>query len=76
MGEHHSNDRELEHLVQMLGDIERNLAFNKDAEDRIADHLQKFWAPSMRQRILAFAASDESTLSELSRSALRRLADR
>lgn len=76
MGKHHSKDRELEHLVQMLGDIERNLAFNEDAEERIADHLHKFWAPSMRERILTFAASDGSTLSELSRSALRRLADR
>lgn len=74
-GENHgSGDAELEHLVQMLGDIEKNLAFNADAEDRIAEHLQKYWAPAMRQRILDFAASGNEGLTELSRGALQKLA--
>lgn len=72
---HGSDDVELEHLVQMLGDIERNLAFNADAEERIAEHLQKYWAPAMRKRILDFAASDNEGLTDLSRAALRRLAE-
>ena len=70
---HGSRDSELEHLVPMLGDIERNLAFNADAEERIAEHLRKYWAPGMRQRILALAASGGKGLSELSRGALRKL---
>lgn len=71
---HDSGDVELAHLVQMLGDIERNLSFNTDAEDRIAEHLQKYWAPSMRQRILDFAAGGGEGLTDLSRAALRKLA--
>lgn len=67
-------DAELEHLIQMLGDIERNLAFNSDAQERIVDHLQRFWAPSMRQRIIAYSKNNGAALGELSRAALRKLA--
>jgi len=67
------HDIELEHLIQMLGDIERNLAFYPDAGARIAEHLEKYWAPSMRQRILDFALRDGEGLTALSRSALKTL---
>ncbi len=66
-------DIELQHLIQMLGDIERNLAFYPDAGERIAEHLQKYWAPSMRQRILEFARGGGEGLTDLSRAALKKL---
>jgi formate dehydrogenase subunit delta len=43
---------ELEHLRQMANQIAANFAFHEDQVARIADHLKRFWAPSMR-RLLA-----------------------
>jgi formate dehydrogenase subunit delta len=45
-------DSELEHLVQMANQIAANFRFNADTEDRIVDHLTRFWAPSMRQQLV------------------------
>ena len=42
-------DQELEHLVQMANQIAANFSFHKDQAERTADHIQRFWAPSMRQ---------------------------
>lgn len=67
------SDTELDHLLQMLGDIERNLAFNSDAEQRIAEHLRRYWAPSMRTRILNHLAAGGAGINELSQRALARL---
>jgi formate dehydrogenase subunit delta len=44
--------KELEHLRQMANQIAANFAFHEDQVARIADHLKRFWAPSMR-RLLA-----------------------
>jgi len=46
------SNRELEHLRQMANQIAANFAFHEDQVARIADHVQRFWAPSMR-RLLA-----------------------
>jgi formate dehydrogenase subunit delta len=43
---------ELEHLQQMANQIAANFAFHEDQVARVADHLKRFWAPSMR-RLLA-----------------------
>lgn len=43
---------EIEHLRQMANQIAANFAFHDDQVARIADHLKRFWAPSMR-RLLA-----------------------
>ena len=67
------SDTELEHLVQMANDIARNLAFNEDAAQRVADHLQRFWAPVMRERIRAHVTAGGSGLSDLAMSAVKRL---
>ena len=48
-GEHNSG--ELEHLVDMANDIARNFSFHPDTAERVADHLTRFWAPSMRRLI-------------------------
>ena len=66
-------DRELEHLVAMANDIARNLAFNDDAEARVADHLQRFWAPAMRERLLEHVARGGAGLSDLARAGIRHL---
>jgi formate dehydrogenase subunit delta len=42
---------ELGHLVDMANDIARNYSFHPDVAERVADHLTRFWAPSMRALI-------------------------
>jgi len=42
---------EIEHLVDMANDIARNYSFHADSAERVADHLARFWAPSMRALI-------------------------
>ncbi len=42
---------ELKHLIDMANDIARNFSFHPDTAERVADHLARFWAPSMRTLI-------------------------
>ena len=42
---------EIESLIKMANQIARNFAFHEDSIERIADHLQRFWAPSMRRTL-------------------------
>jgi len=55
---------ETQHLVSMANDIAANLSFERDAEVRIADHINRFWAPRMRKLLLDYAANDGQGLSE------------
>jgi formate dehydrogenase subunit delta len=55
---------ETTHLVSMANDIAANLSFQGDAADKIADHINRFWAPRMRQLLLEYAADDGQGLSE------------
>jgi formate dehydrogenase subunit delta len=68
------SDAELDHLVAMANDIARNLAFNEDAEQRMVDHLERYWAPELRHRLRAHVASGGAGLSDLAVAAAKRLA--
>ncbi|MBT8061299.1 MAG: formate dehydrogenase subunit delta [Gammaproteobacteria bacterium] len=46
-------NQELEHLIQMANQIAANFSFHADQADRTADHIQRFWAPSMRKLLAA-----------------------
>ena len=46
--------QEIEQLVKMANQIADNFSFHEDAVDRLADHLQRFWAPSMRIKLIEF----------------------
>ena len=46
-----------------------------DAVDGVAEHLQKFWDPSMRRELLAARQELAQSLSPLAQRALERLAD-
>ena len=61
-----SNTENLEvtHLVLMANDIAVNLKFHSDADERIADHINRFWAPRMRNLLLEYAGTDGQWLSE------------
>ena len=68
-----------ERLVDMANDI---AAYFQAEPDRAAAiegmvlHLQRFWEPRMRQQIVAFARTDDSTLAPLAQQAVSELARR
>lgn len=64
---------ETDHLVSMANDIAANLSFQADAEIRIVDHLERFWAPRMRRLLLEYAAGDGGGLSDVLLRALEKL---
>ncbi len=67
--------QEVERLVKMANQIADNLSFHDDPVDRIADHLRRFWAPSMRQRLAAHAAAGGVGLKPGVMAAIERLAE-
>ena len=46
--------QEIDQLVKMANQIADNFSFHEDAVDRLADHLQRFWAPSMRKKLIEY----------------------
>lgn len=64
---------EVERLVKMANQIAANLVFHDDAVDRVSDHLQRFWAPSMRNRIGEYEAAGGDGLDPVARAAVRKL---
>jgi len=57
----------------MANDIAANLCFHADADERIADHINRFWAPRMRTLLLEYAAGNGQGLSEALLPALAKL---
>jgi len=66
-------NREVEHLVSMANDIAINLSFHADAAERIADHINRYWAPRMRSLLLEYASGGGQNLSEHMLPALKML---
>jgi formate dehydrogenase subunit delta len=66
--------QEIERLVKMANQIADNFRFHDDAAGRTADHLQRFWAPSMRQKLQEYGSAGGEALQPAAREALQRLA--
>lgn len=64
---------ETSHLLSMANDIAANLSFQGDAADKIADHINRFWAPRMRKLLLEYAAHNGEGLSEALKPALAKI---
>ena len=64
---------EMKHLVSMANDIAANLSFQAGADEKIADHINRFWAPRMRGLLLDYAASGGRGLSDALLPALDKL---
>lgn len=67
--------QEIENLIRMANQIADNLVFHDDAAERTADHLRRFWAPSMRQQLLDYSAAGGDGLKPAARAAVQRLAE-
>jgi formate dehydrogenase subunit delta len=60
----------------MANDIAANLSFHGDAAekaDKIADHINRFWAPRMRKLLLEYAADGGQGLHEALIPALKQI---
>ena len=44
--------QEIDQLVKMANQIDDNFSFHEDTVERLADHLQRYWAPSMRNKLI------------------------
>jgi len=67
------HNTETAHLVTMANDIAANLAFQDDADEKVADHINRFWAPRMRSLLLEYASGDGQGLSDALKPALPKL---
>jgi formate dehydrogenase subunit delta len=67
---------ELEQLVKMANQIADNFSFHDDAVERLTDHLQRFWAPSMRKQLIAFHQGGGSGLKPDVIAAIRQLQEK
>lgn len=65
--------QEIDTLVKMANQIARNFAFHDDAADRTADHLRRFWAPSMRASLAEYVAGGGEGVSAEVKQSLERL---
>lgn len=64
-----------ERLIYMLNQIARNVAAQgpEVAAETVADHINSFWDPGMRRRIVALARETPAALSPIAAAAIRRL---
>ena len=65
---------ETEQLVRMANQIADNFGFHDEPETHVADHVQRFWAPSMRRKLVEASKQEGNGLSAVARRAARRLA--
>jgi len=68
-----SSNNELQTLVKMANQIAANFSFQDDAVDKTVNHLQRFWAPALRQQMIEHVAAGGDDLSELALQAAKRL---
>jgi len=55
---------EIDHLVRMANQIAANFSFHEDCVARVADHLGRFWAPSMLRQLREHAAAEGTGLDQ------------
>ena len=64
---------EIDQLVKMANQIADNFSFHEDTVERLTDHLQRYWAPSMRQELVKFHQSGGTGLKAPVVAAVRKL---
>ena len=69
-------DSELSHLIKMANQIADNLSRDDSAEvaaERIADHISRVWAASMKAKIIDYMKTDGAELKDASKLAVAQL---
>lgn len=75
MSEEHR--RSIDHLLSMAQDIASYFAADPDPEARvagIASHLERFWDPRMRRKLIAYLQQDGEGIDPVLREAVLRVA--
>ncbi|MEJ2415729.1 MAG: formate dehydrogenase subunit delta [Exilibacterium sp.] len=70
-------DRELSHLIRMANQITSNIGVAGSEDERavkVADHLLKFWAKPMREKIIKYASEGGAELDPVAYKAICSLA--
>ena len=68
---------ELDHLIKMINQIADNIAIGDNSVvtgPKVAAHIRKFWARSMKEKIIAYAAGDGKQLNAVAKIAVSQLA--
>ena len=65
-------DSELNHLIKMINQIADNIdsAASNSAEHKVADHIKRFWAPSMKEKIIDYSQCDGERLQPVAKAAI------
>jgi formate dehydrogenase subunit delta len=69
---------QVEKLVRMANQIAANFEYGPDKDKAaagVADHLRRFWTPSMRAQIIEGYRQDAIDLSDLAKLAVAKLAE-
>ncbi len=64
---------ELQTLVKMANQIAANFSFHDNAVEQTLDHINRFWAPSLRQQMIQHVAAGGEGLDDLALQATQRL---
>jgi formate dehydrogenase subunit delta len=67
---------ELDHLIKMINQIADNIAIGEDevaTAHKVCDHINRFWAPPMKVKIVAYASSDGERLNTVAKIAVTSL---
>ena len=67
------SDSELEHLRKMANQIAVNFSFHDDQVARVADHISRFWAPSMRELFYGYIEGGGQGVDEAVRTAMKEI---
>ena len=66
-------DNELLHLIKMINHIADNLDYaggETEVALKVLEHIDRFWAPSMKRKIAEYAEVDGTGLSSISKLAI------
>lgn len=64
---------EIDHLIKMINQIADNIAIGENddvAAPKVADHVKRFWARPMKEKIIQYAESDGESLQPAARVAI------
>lgn len=64
---------DLDHMIKMANQIADNFSYHDDQAERTADHIERFWAPRMREKISQHLEAGGDGLSGPAKEALQRL---
>ena len=66
---------DVDQMIKMANQIAENFSYYDDQVDRTADHIQRFWASKMRNKLAAYIEEGGEGVSEPAAQALKTLSN-